>query len=123
MVLVLRFDLGGRVLAQLLEEFDVCLSHLFQLAPTWCRLNELFLAILDLELDLELGFICGLYNPVLGDAFFDDFLVVAVALEEDLTLGGGDLEVPLVVGVEEEGDLADLTVKAILLDLELPIVL
>ena len=90
------------MLAQLLEEFDVCLSHLFQLAPTSCRLDKLFLAVFDLELDLELGFICGLYNPVLGDAFFDDFLVVAVALEEDLPLGGGDLEVPLVVRVEEE---------------------
>jgi hypothetical protein len=46
-----------------------------------------------------------------------------VTLEEDLPLGGGNLEVPLVVGVEEEGDLADLTVKAVLLDLELSIVL
>ena len=111
------------MLAQLLEEFDVCLGHLFQLAAAWCRLDKLFLAVFDLELDLELGFICGLYYPVLGDAFLDDFLVVAVALEEDLPLRGGDLEVPLVVRVEEERDLADLTVKAILLDLELPIVL
>lgn len=46
-----------------------------------------------------------------------------MTLEEDLPLGGGNLEVPLVVGVEEEGDLADLTVKAVLLDLELSIVL
>jgi hypothetical protein len=122
-VLILRFDLGGRVLAQFLEEFDVCLGHLLEFAAAWCWLDELFLAVFDLELDLELGLVCGLYYPVLGDAFLDDFLVVAVALEEDLPLGGGNLEVSLVFGVEEEGDLADLTVKAILLDLELPIVL
>jgi hypothetical protein len=122
-MLVLRLDFGRRVLAQLLEEFDICLGHLLELAAAWCRLDKLFLAILDLELDLELGLVRGLHDPVLGDALFDDFLVVTVALEEDLPLLGGDLEVPLVFGVEEEGNLADLTIKTVLLDLELPIIL
>ena len=111
------------MLPQLLEEFDVCLGHLLELATAWCWLDKLFLAILDLELDLELGLVCRLHDPVLGDALFDDFLVVAVTLEEDLPLGGGDLEVPLVFGVEKEGNLADLTIKTVLLDLELPIIL
>jgi hypothetical protein len=46
-----------------------------------------------------------------------------VALQENLTLWGGYLEVSLVFWVEQKGDLADLTVKTILLDLELSIVL
>jgi hypothetical protein len=110
------------VLTELLEEFNVCPRHLLKLAPG-CWLDQLLLAILDLELNFELGLVCRLNDPVFGYALLDDFLVVTVALQEDLTLRGGDLEVSLVFWVEKEGDLADLTVKAILLDLELSIVL
>ena len=110
------------MLTELLEEFNVCPRHLLKLAPgSW--LDQLLLAILDLELDFELGLVGRLHHPVLGYALLDDFLVVTVALQENLTLRGGDLEVSLVFWVEQEGDLADLTVKAILLYLELSIVL
>lgn len=110
------------MLTELLEEFNVCPRHLLELAPGSC-LDQLFLAVLDFELDFELGLVGRLHDPVLGYALLDDFLVVTVALQEDLALRGGDLEVSLVFWVEKEGDLADLTVKAILLDLELSIVL
>ena len=110
------------MLTQLLEEFNVCPRHLLELAPgSW--LDQLFLAILDLQLDFELGLVGRLHDPVLGYALLDDFLVVTVALQENLTLRGGDLEVSLVFWVEQEGDLADHTVKEILLYLELSIVL
>lgn len=110
------------MLTQLLEEFYVCPRHLLKLAPgSW--LDQLFLAVLDFELDFELGLVGRLHDPVLGYALLDDFLIVTVALQENLALRGGDLEVSLVFRVEKKGDLADLTVKAILLDLELSIVL
>jgi hypothetical protein len=73
------------VLTQLLKEFNVCLRHLLKLAPG-CWLDYLLLAILDLELNFELGLVCRLHHPVLGYALFNDFLVVTVALQESLTL-------------------------------------
>jgi hypothetical protein len=73
------------VLTQLLKEFNVCLRHLLKLAPG-CWLDYLLLAILDLELNFELGLVCWLHHPVLSYALFNDFLVVTVALQENLTL-------------------------------------
>lgn len=73
------------MLTQLLKEFNVCLRHLLELAPGCC-LDYLLFAILDLELNFKLGLVSRLHHPVLSYALFNDFLIVTVALQQNLTL-------------------------------------
>ena len=121
-MLVLRTEATRFVLPQFLVEQDVLFSHL--LGPSEvarCRplspRDQLHVKLILYTLDLLWFNATVLVNSILKYR-----LVVALCKEELLLLFLEDLEVSLVVGVEEQTDLTNLTIEAILLDLQHSIV-
>ena len=71
--------------SELLKELNVCFGHLLELAAS-LLLNYLLLPVFNLELDVQLSLVSGLYNPKLTNALLNDLFIITVALEEDLSL-------------------------------------